>query len=328
MLPTRTALLRQGGLAIQRQVLGLQRRHGNRYVGDLFTRLPTPREPVPVVHHWTGSLLRQATSAAASQPNIPQELLASVNLRALDNGELRSRHDRIIAILSRSLSSTVECELLLEGVGDIGVEVARRQALEAGRTFPQTAIDAMRAYFVSNAQSASPDVCIVALNKGMRLVLADPTQKMGSDIASSMAKLQASGRVEASHVVEFEDSRGRITNGIVFPDTVHESIWDTVIRLAAGDPGWSVFGMSITDGYHSVTLALDNSDPSQPHIFWSDQWSTKGGWMEHTRAGLDAEVTQLTQSWWGRFAQDKKPNTRLTLWRIRSGKAGLPAAVP
>ena len=131
-----------------------------------------------------------------------------------------------------------------------------------------------------------------------------------------MAKLQASGHAGAARVIEFEDTKGRITRGTLYPNKLHESVWDAVIEMAGGDVGWSVFGMSLMDGYHSVTLTLDNDDPSTPHLYWSDQWSTKGGWKEYNKAGLDAEITRLTQAWWNLHDEKHKPNTRTTLWRL------------
>jgi len=74
--------------------------------------------------------------------------------------------------------------------------------------------------------------------------------------------------------------------------------------------------MSLMDGYHSVTLTLDNSDPLALHIYWSDQWSTKGGWKEYNKEALDAEITHLTQAWWRPYDEKHKPNTRTTLWRL------------
>lgn len=74
--------------------------------------------------------------------------------------------------------------------------------------------------------------------------------------------------------------------------------------------------MSVMDGNHSVTLTLDNSAPPAPHLFWSDQWATKGGWKEYDRAGIDAEITRLIQGWWNKQPENRKFNTRITLWRL------------
>ncbi len=60
---------------------------------------------------------------------------------------------------------------------------------------------------------------------------------------------------------------------------------------------------------------------SQPGDPWSDQWSSKGGWKEYDRSGLDSEITRLTQAWWKEKPENLKPNTKTTLWRLRSAPA-------
>jgi hypothetical protein len=129
-------------------------------------------------------------------------------------------------------------------------------------------------------------------------------------------RLQESGHAGAARVIEFEDEKGHITKGTVYPNKLHESLWSEVIGMAGGDIGWSIFGMSVMDGNHSVALTLDNSNPLIPHIYWSDQWSSKGGWKEYSPDGLDTEITRLTQAWWKNQPENRKFNTRITLWRL------------
>jgi len=246
---------------------------------------------------------------------IPQSLKQSVNLQKLSDDELKQRYDLISATLQLFNSSNDETAPLEMEAGLISDEFSRRQALASGRTFSAESIDRMREYFTNNAKSTSPESCIACLNKGIRLLLNDPKQKMGSEVDKSMGKLESSGRASAGRVIEFEDKKGRITTGTLRPEKLHESVWDTVIAMSGGDLGWSVFGMSLMDGYHSVTLSLNNI-ASGPEIYWSDQWSTKGGFKKYTKAELDAEVTRLTQGWWDPQPENKKHNTRTTLWRI------------
>jgi hypothetical protein len=132
----------------------------------------------------------------------------------------------------------------------------------------------------------------------VKLVLSKPKQKTRGSVDETAGELQATGRAGAVREVGFFDARGRRTTGTLSPVRLRESVWDAVIAQAGGDPGWSVFVMSLMDGYHSVTLSLDNTDPAKPKIFWSDQWSTKGGFKEYTKATLDAEIEHLTHAWW------------------------------
>jgi hypothetical protein len=87
--------------------------------------------------------------------------------------------------------------------------------------------------------------------------------------------------------------------------------------MVGGDVGWSVFGMSLMDGLHSVMLTVDTHDPSNPRIYWSDQWKSKGGWKEYTRDGLDREITKLIQGWWDKQPEGGKHNLVVRVWRLR-----------
>jgi hypothetical protein len=141
-------------------------------------------------------------------------------------------------------------------------------------------------------------------------------------IERTMANIAASGHSGVAREVWFESKSGRVSqSGALRPEKLQTSVWDTVMALAGGDPGWSVFTMSLLDGNHSVTLTLDANDPSAPHMYWSDQWGTKGGWKEYTRSDLDTEVTRLTQVWWDKQPEGRKFTTVVRVWRVSARAA-------
>lgn len=198
------------------------------------------------------------------------------------------------------------------------MELARRRALADGRTFSEEAVKRMRDYFIDNAKTQKDGACIVALNKGVKMLLNDPKQPTTNEsIEKTMEKIAASGRSGDAREIYFKSKSGKITRGSSRPETLAESVWDAAITMADKDPGWSVFTMSLLDGYHTVTLTLDNTKLDNPHIYWSDQWGSKGGWMEYTKSSLDAEVTRLIQGWWDKQAEGKKHTTVVRLWRLR-----------
>lgn len=248
---------------------------------------------------------------------IPPELQVSVDYSLLSDAELQAHYDLISETLSLLPATHAERAHLEAEAGRIGSEVLRRDALAAGRTFSADAINKMRKFFIDNATSASPLNCIACMNKGLRSVLQDTGQKLGSEVQTTMGELQKSGRAGSARVIEFNDSRGRMTRGVRRPNVLRENVHDVLIEMAGHDAGWSVFGLSIMDGHHSVTLTLDNNDPSAPKVFWSDQWSSRGGWQEFNRTSLDAEITRLTQMWWDGQPVGGKSKTRVTLWRLR-----------
>ena len=248
---------------------------------------------------------------------MPPELRVSVDYSQLTDAELQEHYDLITQTLFQLPQSHVDRAHLEAEAGRIGTEVSRRDALAKGRTFSPDTIDKMRKFFVANARSASPLNCIACMNKGLRTVLQDTGQKVGSEVQTTMRKLQQSGRAGSARVIEFNDSRDRMTRGVRRPKTLRENIHDVLIEMAGHDVGWSVFGLSIMDGSHSVTLTLDNNDPSAPKVYWSDQWSSRGGWQEFNRISLNAEITRWTKTWWDDKPVGKKPRTRVTLWRLR-----------
>jgi hypothetical protein len=253
---------------------------------------------------------------------IPNELLTSPDTSKMSDEAIQRRHDWILEVLAEvgaaTAQTTPEMTLLEAQAGRLGVELARRRALAAGRTFSEEHIEAARRYFVENAKTER-DSCIVALNKGLHLVTGQPAlPTTPKSIEASMKKVIASGMSTEAREIRFRTRSGNISRGGARPEVLEDSVWDAVLAMSGGDPGWSVFTMSLLDGDHSVTLTLDASDPATPKLFWSDQWKSKGGWKPYTRSTLDAEVTRLIKAWWDEQAVGKKFDPVVRLWRVRS----------
>lgn len=267
--------------------------------------------------HELAHVIQQDTGRISiRRQEIPVELRKSVNYRLLTDTELQERYDLISQTLTLFDQSTPDTAWLSEEAGRIGLEVMRREALASGRTFSPEAIQSMREFFVSNANSANPMNCIACMNEGLRRGLGDRGQRMGSEVHTTMEALRRSGRASNARVIEFNDSRGRLTTGVQRPSTLRENIFDVMLDMAGNDVGWSVFGMSLMDGHHSVTLTLDNNDPQNPRVYWSDQWRSRGGWQEFNRLTLNAEIARWTLTWWDEKPVGRKPRTRTTLWRV------------
>jgi hypothetical protein len=265
-------------------------------------------------------LRRQPAPATPSgqATTIPFDLQHTPDISHMTDDELQERHNQILDVLSRFNISTPDTAALAAQAGRIGVEQARRRALSQGRTFDDDAIKRMREYFIRNARTEK-DSCIVALNKGMALVTrssALPTTN--KSIEATMARLTAAGWTAEVQEIPFLAKGGRVTRGGARPEKLAASVWNSVLSMADRDPGWSVFTMSLLDGFHSVTLTLDASDPGNPHLYWSDQWKSKGGWKQYERTALDAEVTRLVQQWWDGQAEGHKHLPVVRLWRMRS----------
>jgi hypothetical protein len=271
-----------------------------------------------LAHELAHVVQQQGSAQALQRQEIPQELRQTPNYADMSDAELEERYDQIVDVLAQFTTSTPDTALLEETAAEVAIVLAHRRALAAGRTFDEKAIATMRDYFKKNAKTEK-DSCIVCLNKGMKLVTGVATLATTPEsIEKTMAKIAASGYSSQAREVWFQGRNGKITRGAARPEKLDESIWDTVIALSGGDPGWSVFTMSLLDGYHSVTLTLDATNPARPRIYWSDQWQSKGGWKEYRRTSLDAEVVKLVRQWWDSQAEGKKHTTVVRLWRMRA----------
>jgi hypothetical protein len=141
-------------------------------------------------------------------------------------------------------------------------------------------------------------------------------------------------------------------NGNREPTTLSGSAWDTIIAAVGNVRGWHVFGLALFDGYHSVTVFVDNQ-PDGPRVYWADQWSigpgeerafqqeagSISGFRRYERAGFDGFIQAKTNQWWnevhspGSKCGTAHPNTwdgscrytaTLRIWHLRSTAAARP----
>ena len=192
--------------------------------------------------------------------------------------------------------------------------------------FTPQAIQRMKDFLVQNATGGSPQSCIGTMNEGLRRLFDDHSIPVGSEVHTTMEALRQAGHASNRYDIEFKDASGNTTRGERPPESLSESLLTRMLAMNGAATGWSVFGLSIMDGYHSVLLSLDNSDPAQPKIYWSDQWPSNGGWLALDGAGLDSRVISLTKRWYPEFIAEKErrtgkkvaPRTRTTLWMVIS----------
>jgi hypothetical protein len=64
---------------------------------------------------------------------------------------------------------------------------------------------------------------------------------------------------------------------------------ETVLNMVKPEfLGWYFFGLSVSGAFHSVILAVDNSDGGTPQIYWMDQYSK--GFTKNVTGKLDEEM--------------------------------------
>lgn len=173
-------------------------------------------------------------------------------------------------------------------------------AQDTSQAFRTEDLERAKTFWVENASAGADTLdCLETLNKAMKLLYADPEMRLSSTVDKTMSRMKALGRAEDPIVFGFYDEQGRKTYGVTAPKTLRESVWDTMVARAQGVFGYTMYGFSPLDGNHSVVLTLDTTDPRSPKVYWSDQWSTKGGWKLYAdKEALDGEIERLTSSWW------------------------------
>ena len=98
-------------------------------------------------------------------------------------------------------------------------------------------------------------------------------------------------------------------NGAREPTAMRTSAWDTILGMVGKEQGWHVFGLAVFDGYHSVTVLVDNRADG-PRVYWADQWridpgddfhqepGSVSGFRRYERAGFDTFINEKTREWW------------------------------
>ncbi|MBW3602774.1 MAG: hypothetical protein KY434_08770, partial [Actinobacteria bacterium] len=148
-----------------------------------------------------------------------------------------------------------------------------------------------------------------------------------TEVGRALADL---GLVSDSAKIPFDNG-----NGTRQPSTMQTSAWDTIMDMVGDVQGWHVFGLAVFDGYHSVTVLVNNR-PDGPQLYWADQWridpgddfheeeGSVSGFRHYEQAGFDRFLTQFTVSRWRTVFEEKGARYRTTLhiWKFRSGLEG------
>jgi hypothetical protein len=182
--------------------------------------------------------------------------------------------------------------------------------------FPIEIIERMKKFFNENFKLSKPPRmdCITTLNHGVRMLYGDMKMKLGSQIDKTMEKLNERGKISDKKIVEFKDAKGKVTTGVTEPVSLTSSIYDTILQMTGNENGCFVFGLSIMDGYHSVTVIVEKTE-GDIELFRCDQ---NEGAVKNNKEELDGYVTDKTVKWWKSNAENgKKMKTRATIWMLK-----------
>lgn len=217
-------------------------------------------------------------------------------------------------------------------------EAKARGAKEEG--FPGETVLELQQRFTSNAE-LEHDVrlnCILIVRElAPRMFaenpeLAEKVEKGLGKMKGRDIKMTEAGRIltevgaaTGPVVVKFDNG-----NGSAEPTAMVESAWDKIIEMVGSTPGWHIFGLAVFNGYHSVTVLVDNR-PDGPRVYWADQWAidpgenfeqatgSVSGFRRYEKAGFDKFITDKTREWWNGVLAEKgkKWEASLKIWKFQ-----------
>lgn len=129
-------------------------------------------------------------------------------------------------------------------------------------TFSNKQIIALFNYFNENAKkpAGKKDDCITCHNKGMKTVTKKPGLKTGSQADQTRSKMQQSGDAGPTSTFGFKDANGNKAATPAQTKTMDGSVGQQIANVSAPsipagamDNNTTVFGISIMDGYHTMT---------------------------------------------------------------------------
>ena len=129
--------------------------------------------------------------------------------------------------------------------------------------FPESQIKPMLKYFAENAKvkqsgaGVDYDDCIECHNKAMKTILENSQTKTGSTASETRTEMQKAGSAGETKIFGFNDANGNTALATPQASKLKESIGKYVSDKTDGVKQleeFTVFGVSIMDGYHTMTL--------------------------------------------------------------------------
>lgn len=119
--------------------------------------------------------------------------------------------------------------------------------------------------------------CVTTINRSMRILLRDNLIPALKNMDDQMNKLIAMGYGGGKITINFKDHAGNMTTGNTNPaGYLNKSLTETIKESIGKESGYFLFGMSIMDGYHSVTIAVkSNGNPEYFEYQIYDQHGSK-----------------------------------------------------
>jgi hypothetical protein len=230
---------------------------------------------------------------------------------------------------------------------------------ETERTFPaEIALEAQRE-FTANAESKMRKNCIDIVTAMVPQLLArdkqlaDKVRKSLSLLKGEHLTMPDAGKALADlgAATGPTDVKFKGGNGNEEPKGMTVSAWDTIMAQVGKVEGWHIFGLAVFDGFHSVTIFVDNR-PDGRRVYWADQWAIEteeektafhqesgsvSGFRRYEKKGFDQFIEEKTREWWNEvhspdsdcakrakvrnkdWDRTCRYNATLKIWHLKSG---------
>jgi len=194
----------------------------------------------------------------------------------------------------------------------------REKEAASSEVFPAETILELEKRFKSNSESANRLNCILIIRElapklfGQDPEVAKRAAKQLGELKGKSIMMTEFGRVLSELGLVSNHAEIRFDNGNGLrgaPSAMQSSAWDTIIEMVGNVQGWHVFGLAVFNGYHSVTVLVDNR-PDGPRVYWADQWridpgedfyqepGSVSGFRLYKKEGFDQFIQEKTTKWW------------------------------
>jgi hypothetical protein len=232
--------------------------------------------------------------------------------------------------------------------------------------FSDAEVSRMRSFFIHNASGGNSLECINTVRSGIGGLIFDDSDLTDGSCPSNlnmttnntmeetMTQLGRHSMAASLPSIRFNDSNGTaIQSGSGRePMQLASSVWSAITTAVGSATGWSVFGLSLCDGYHSVTITVDHRVLTNISMFWSDQTThhpvqtsdrisgvsgSQFGWERMAQTGgselgtgvrgLDEYIRYAVRRFWGLSETEARGTTALSQDQ-RNGRTDLGGCFP
>lgn len=314
--------------------------------GDAAYLLP-PRRKLLLIQEmlsgFTGDEDEQAILLLLRGSSEPERrsLVSQIGRDVLDSSFHGEEQDQLDALLDQRPAQGAASGASASDAGGQGATRDGSAASGAASdTFAPELVLELQRRFTSNAEATNRLNCIEIIRTiAPQLYASDP--ELAERVRARLSRLRGRtltmpdlGRAmsELGLASDYRTIRFNPDNGNRQPTGMQASAWQAILDMVGDVPGWHIFGLAVFDGYHSVTVLVDNR-PDGPRLYWADQWridpgedfdqapGSVSGFRRYEQAGFDSWLSRYTISRWNTVFEEKgkRYSTTLHIWKFRSG---------